>query len=63
MEALKSIEHLLERLFLAEKAQIIRNRIARSTPNTTGVSIAWRNDGMSRLLHTTLQQLPNEKAA
>lgn len=63
IEALKSIEDVWENLFPAEQAQIIRTLIERITLRRTGVSIAWRNDGMSRLLHTTLQQLPNEKAA
>jgi|GEM_PF-6874361 hypothetical protein len=41
----------------------MRSLIERITPRRTGVSIAWREDGMSRLLRTTLQELPNEKTA
>ena len=63
IEALQSIEQVWENLFPAEQAQIIRTLIEKITLRRTGVSIAWREDGMSRLLRTTLQQLPNEKAA
>jgi len=63
IDALQSIDVVWEELFPAEQARIIQTVIKRITVRKDGVSIEWRNDGMSRLLHTTLRQLPNEKAA
>ncbi len=61
--ALQAIDEVWERLFPPEQARIAHALIERITVRRDGISIAWRSDGMSKLLREAVQQGELKEAA
>jgi site-specific DNA recombinase len=54
--ALQSIDEVWDQLFPGEQARIAHTLIDRITVRKEGISIAWKTDGMPRLLRDTVAQ-------
>ncbi|MEK9777237.1 MAG: hypothetical protein VW339_14015 [Quisquiliibacterium sp.] len=52
--ALQSIDEVWDQLFPGEQARIAHTLIDRVTVRKDGISIAWKTDGMPRLLRDTV---------
>ena len=61
--ALQAIDEVWERLFPAEQSRIAHCLIDRITIRRDGISIAWKSDGMSKLLRDTVRQEDAREAA
>jgi hypothetical protein len=54
--ALQSIDQVWDELFPAEQARVAHTLVDRITVRRDGISIAWKSDGMPRLLRDTMPQ-------